>query len=86
MPEYLSPELINKNLGIENISRYYSDLFALGIIVFKFLMNGTHPFQAKGSVLEDSPSNAEKIMKGYFPYMGVSRSLVKPLIMLPLLR
>lgn len=77
-PDYLSPELMNKNFGIENISRYYSDLFALGIIIFKFLMLGTHPFQGIGSILDDSPTDAEKIVKGYFPYMGASRSLVTP--------
>jgi len=67
--EYLPPELQNANFGI-NFDRYYSDLFGLGIIVFKLLMNGVHPYTAKGKLVEDAPTTKLKIMKGYFPYVS----------------
>lgn len=66
--EYLPPELISVNFGNKNYHRYYSDLFALGILIFKLLMNGTHPYQAKGPLVSDAPTPEDKIKKGYYPY------------------
>jgi DNA-binding helix-hairpin-helix protein with protein kinase domain len=68
--EYLPPEVIGTDFRNKDIDRYYSDLFALGVIIFKLLMNGFHPFAAKGPLVENSPSIVEKIMKGYFAFEG----------------
>lgn len=68
-PEYLPLELLHANFGANNYDRYYSDLFALGIMIFKFLMNGIHPYQARGKLVDDAPTTAAKIEKGYFPYL-----------------
>jgi len=67
--EYLPPELQNESFG-KNYDRYYSDLFGLGIIIFKLLMNGVHPYAAKGKLVEDAPTPKMKIIKGYFPYVN----------------
>lgn len=74
--EYLPPELLNPNVNFKNkdYDRYYSDLFGLGVIVFKLLMNGVSPYQAKGSLVKDAPSPIDKIKKGYFPYASVYRN------------
>jgi DNA-binding helix-hairpin-helix protein with protein kinase domain len=68
--EYSPPELMDANFRDNNYDRHFSDLFALGIIIFKFLMNGVHPYQAKGSAVSDAPTTYEKIIKGYFAYEG----------------
>lgn len=69
---WLPPELIGVNFKKENYDRYYSDLFALGILIFKFLMLGFHPYsyQAKGPLVGDAHSPEAKIREGYFAYTG----------------
>lgn len=74
--EYLPPELISVNFENKNYDRYFSDLFALGILIFKFLMMGTHPFQAKGPLVNGAGSTNAKIKKGFFPYINIKG--VKP--------
>lgn len=61
--EYLPPELINVDFNNKEYHRYYSDLFSLGILIFKLLMNGTHPYQAKGSLVSDAYTTEDKIKK-----------------------
>lgn len=68
--EFLPPELHSVNFKESDHERLYADRFALGILIFKFLMMGVHPYQARGSVLDDTPSTEGKIMKGFFPYNG----------------
>jgi len=68
--EYRAPEVMPKDFVKEDLDRYYTDLFALAIIVFKLLMNGFHPFSGKGRAVEDAPTKEEKIVKGLFPYSG----------------
>jgi len=65
--EYLPPEFSNNNFTNKDIDRYYSDLFGLGILIFRFLMDGYHPFSGRGSSLGQLTLN-EKIKKGIFPY------------------
>lgn len=67
--EYRPPELMYVDFK-EDYNRYYSDLFALGILIFRFLMLGFHPYQARGSLVEDATSTEAKINKGYFAYSG----------------
>jgi hypothetical protein len=75
--EYLPPELHGMAFASSDHDRYHSDLFALAILVFKLLMLGAHPYQARGSLVEDAPTTLEKIQRGYFPY-GVLRSGIFP--------
>ncbi|MBF0328629.1 MAG: protein kinase [Nitrospirae bacterium] len=66
--EFLPPELHSVNFKENDHERIYSDRFALGILIFKFLMMGVHPYQAKGSALDNTPSLEGKVKKGLFPY------------------
>jgi|GEM_PF-2009493 len=67
-PAYLAPELIGKDLAKAN--RRNNDHFALGVWIFQMLMNGMHPYQAKGGKANHAPSLSEKIKKGTYPYAG----------------
>ncbi|EHQ34608.1 protein kinase domain-containing protein [Methanoplanus limicola] len=77
--DYLAPELMGINFRTENIDRYYSDLFSLSILIFKFLMNGVHPFQARGKGVDDYPTTEHKIKNGIFPYLRNVRQIYPPL-------
>jgi serine/threonine protein kinase len=68
--EYLPPELQGADFGKTPIDRYRSDLFALGVLIFKLLMQGVHPFQARGPLVEKAASTEAKITLGHFPYEG----------------
>lgn len=74
--EYLPLELQSANFE-KDYNRYYSDLFALGVIIFKLLMNGFHPYNAKGPLVDDARTPEAKIRKGYFPY-GTKYKGVEP--------
>ncbi|WP_317135791.1 helix-hairpin-helix domain-containing protein [Methanochimaera problematica] len=76
--DYLSPEMMGRNFRTEDIDRYYSDLFALGILIFKFLMNGVHPFQATGKAVWELPTTEQKIKEGLFPYSGTFKDVSPP--------
>jgi DNA-binding helix-hairpin-helix protein with protein kinase domain len=73
-PEYLPPEIQNIDYEKNDIDRYYSDLFGLGIVIFRLLMEGYSPYQARGSLVDDASSGSEKIKKGYFPYANQYRN------------
>ncbi|MFT5126863.1 MAG: serine/threonine protein kinase/outer membrane protein assembly factor BamB [Rhodothermales bacterium] len=67
-PEYLPRELQNTSFADQDHDRYYADLFALGVLVFRFLMQGFHPYQSRGSAVVDAASTADKIQLGLYPY------------------
>lgn len=70
--EYLPREL----QGVADLSahdRTEADRFALGVLLFKFLMLGVHPFQARGKAVADLPTTEAKIARGLFPYVGRAR-------------
>ena len=65
--DFTPPELQGRNL--EHRDRVAAhDLFGLAVLLFETLMEGIHPFdgiyQGKGG----TPSRAERIASGYFPY------------------
>ncbi|MBN1433062.1 MAG: hypothetical protein JW931_09865 [Methanomicrobiaceae archaeon] len=76
--ELLPPELMGRNFRQEEINRHYSDLFALGIIIFRLLMNGAHPYQAAGEGVRDLPTIEQKTMKGLYPYISQNKGYVRP--------
>ena len=76
-PEYLAPELKGKHLP--DVDRTVAtDSFALAVLLFQLLMQGTHPYQAKGRLVENAASTEEKIQLGYFPYVMRSREIAPP--------
>lgn len=76
-PEYTAPEL--QGISYKDVDRTFeTDCFALGVIIFQLLMEGTHPYQAKGPLVKDAPSTHEKIIKGYFPYTSKLSGIAPP--------
>lgn len=66
--EYLPPELIDGSFEKEDIDRLFADRFALAVLIFRFLMQGAHPYQARGPLIEDAPTTPDKILRGLFAY------------------
>lgn len=66
--EYLPPEHLDGSFAEEGCDRREGDLFALAILIFRFLMDGVHPFQAKGPLVRDAPATTDKIRLGYFAF------------------
>ncbi|HWQ65810.1 MAG TPA: hypothetical protein VN372_02950 [Methanospirillum sp.] len=66
--EYLPPEHLDGSFVNPGIDRQYGDRFALAVLVFRFLMQGAHPYQSKGPLVEDAPATTDKILRGYFAY------------------
>jgi serine/threonine protein kinase len=81
--DFLPPELMGRNFRDENIDRYYSDLFGLGVIVFRLLMNGFHPYQARGKKVSGLPTIEQKILAGNYPYGRENADLLPPKNSLP---
>jgi serine/threonine protein kinase len=76
-PEYTAPELHGRSY--KDIDRSIeTDSFALAVLIFQLLMEGTHPYQAKGKIVDDSPGTAQKIIKGYFPYKSTVKGIAPP--------
>jgi serine/threonine protein kinase len=75
--EYTAPELQRKSYSAVDRTPE-SDCFALAVLVFQLLMEGTHPYQAKGKLVEDATSTQAKIVKGYFPYAMQDRNIGAP--------
>jgi DNA-binding helix-hairpin-helix protein with protein kinase domain len=79
-PEYAAPEICNADFI--NVDRtVHTDNFALAIMIFQLLMEGTHPYSAKGRLVEDAPAISDKIAKGIFPY--VARKGIQPPVYAP---
>jgi serine/threonine protein kinase len=75
--DYISPEAFRsksspKELG-ENQDRY-----ALAVILFQLLNNGTHPFQGILKNDEGIATNDEKAAAGLYPYAIVPNPAIKP--------
>ncbi len=76
-PEYTAPELQGKSYA--DVDRTVeTDCFAMAVVMFQLLMEGTHPYQAKGRLVDDAPSSETKIVKGYFPYTMRGRDIAPP--------
>ncbi len=66
-PEYTAPELIGKSF--DTVDRTpATDNFGLSVMLFHFLMEGFHPFQARGRLVENAETTNAKIKLGHFPY------------------
>ena len=75
--EYLAPELSGKHLP--DVDRTIaSDSFALAVLLFQLLMEGTHPYQAKGRLVENAPNTEAKILLGHFPYGMRGKEIAPP--------
>ncbi len=77
-PEYLPPELTSNTTGMTCRERRGADLFALGIIIFRLLMGGVHPYQARGPGVHAAPTTRAKITLGLFPYHPGNKGVQPP--------
>ncbi|PWR75515.1 hypothetical protein ACKUB1_08735 [Methanospirillum stamsii] len=76
--EYLPPELINGSFEKQDIDRLFADRFALAVLIFRFLMQGAHPYQGRGPLIEDAPTTTDKILRGLFSYEAKIPGLYPP--------
>jgi len=76
--EYLPPELIDGSFEKQDIDRVFADRFALAVLIFRFFMQGTHPYQGRGPLIEDAPTTPDKIIRGLFAFEGKIPGLYPP--------
>jgi DNA-binding helix-hairpin-helix protein with protein kinase domain len=67
-PEYTPPELQGKTFN-RVVRGPEHDLFGLAVLIFQLLMEGSHPFRSQWLGQGDPPPVAEKIARGWFPYL-----------------
>lgn len=66
-PEFTPPELQGKNLTKVHRTPQ-QDLFGLGILIFKLLMAGIHPYDSIFLSTEEATTLVKPIRLGHFPY------------------
>lgn len=77
MDEYQPPEYANAGASPA------TDYFALAVLLFRLLMQGTHPYAARGQAVEEAGSSREKIQLGKFPYQNTEADIEPPPHALP---
>jgi HEAT repeat protein len=81
-PEYLPPEFLPgltfRSPLRDEAAQRNADLFALAVLVFRLLMDGTHPFQARGPLVRNAPATPDKIRLGHFPYREGLKGVTPP--------
>lgn len=77
-PEFTPPEM--QGVPFSEVERMIEhDHFALAVLIFLLLMEGTHPFAARYTGPGESPSLTAKIGGGLWPYTRNQRPLYDPL-------
>ncbi len=76
-PEYTPPELQGRSF-LNEVRQPEQDAFALAVLIFQLLMDGSHPFRSTWLGRGDPPPVEEKIIQGWFPYTLEPRGPVKP--------
>lgn len=75
--DYTPPELQGCDFGrIDRVEAH--DNFALAVLIFQLLMEGTHPFGGVWQAAGDSPSIEARIRLGASPYIGASLTTPMP--------
>ncbi len=75
--EYTPPELHGQAIG-SIVRQPDHDAFALGVLIFQLLMEGSHPFRAQWLGSGDPPPVEARIAQGIFPYTAIPDSRVRP--------
>ncbi len=75
--EYTPPELHGQAIG-SIVRQPEHDAFALGVLIFQLLMEGSHPFRAQWLGSGDPPPVETRIAQGIFPYTTTPDSRVRP--------
>ena len=76
--EYLPPELQGTSIRNKDRSEAH-DRFALGVLIFQLLQDGSHPFRARWLRDGDPPPIEERIRQGWYPHSARrNRAPVEP--------
>lgn len=75
--EYTPPELHSQAIG-RVVREPNHDAFALGVLIFQLLMEGSHPFRAQWLGSGEPPPIETRIAQGVFPYTTFPDSRVCP--------
>jgi DNA-binding helix-hairpin-helix protein with protein kinase domain len=75
--DYIAPEATLNNSSPKQLG-LNQDLYALAVILFQLLNNGTHPFQGilKGNFVANT--NDEKAARGFYPHGLVKNNAIEP--------
>jgi len=76
-PEYTAPELQGKQFKDHDRTEA-TDCFALAVMLFQLMMQGFHPFAARGKLVENAPSTDKKILLGHFAYLPGIKGVAPP--------
>jgi len=77
-PEFTPPELQNVGFGMIDRKPEH-DLFALSVLIFQLLMEGTHPFAGRHVGFGEPPPLEERIASGQFPHLPSPGSRCLPM-------
>jgi len=81
-PEFTPPEL--QGVRFSDVNRLPEhDLFGLAVLIFRFLMEGTHPFSGVYTGSGDPPSYEQNILAGHFAYGGKRPGPNRPIPIAP---
>lgn len=75
--EYTPPELQGQDLRT-TVQTPAHDNFALAVLLFQMLVEGSHPFRSRWLGDGDAPALAEKLRRGLYPYANPAPTLVAP--------
>lgn len=71
---YRAPERVGKDAKA-HVRTAGEDLFVLGVLIYRLVMDGIHPYDGVYSGAGDPPRLDERIAQGWYPHMGPSKFL-----------
>ena len=76
--DFMPPEILQAGLAYRDFDRHpHHDCFGLGVVIFRLLMDGNHPFGARYIGPGARPPLKERIIQGHWPY---SKSRTGPVL------
>ncbi|WP_198154493.1 hypothetical protein [Plesiocystis pacifica] len=80
--DYLPPELLHWLDGghsLETVERYWSDLYALAVLIFQLLMDGVRPYSATGpGITPELATYPPKVTSCTYPYVDTGGRFAPP--------
>jgi DNA-binding helix-hairpin-helix protein with protein kinase domain len=77
--DFTPPELLAAGLAYREFDRHpHHDCFGLGVLIFRLLMEGNHPFAARYIGSGARPPLKERIIQGHWPYCNNRTGAVLP--------
>lgn len=69
---YRAPERVGKDAK-NHLRTMEEDLFVLGVLIYRLMMDGIHPYDGVFSGKGDPPRLDERIAQGWYPHLGASK-------------